>query len=117
MLPQLNGSTTPLGLIASIRRLDKRWATLVHQVRGWYSGGPSRTGTNAYFAWMREAKREHTRCGLGPMSDKAAGRKTRGPERCDENGPAAALLLGHVSIQICSLFRQSGSDRLAGGPV
>ena len=52
---------------------------------------------------MREAKRENTRCGLRPMSDKAAGRKTRGPEGCDENGPAAALLLGHVSIQICSL--------------
>src|SRR6202043_2915583 len=26
-----------------------------------------------------------------------------GPEGCDENGPAAALLVGHVSIQICSL--------------
>ncbi|HEX3443719.1 MAG TPA: WYL domain-containing protein [Chthoniobacterales bacterium] len=36
------------------------------------------------------------------MSDKAAGRKTRGPEGCNENGPAAALLLSHVSIQICS---------------
>src|ERR1700692_311497 len=24
------------------------------------------------------------------------------PEGCDENGPAAALLVGHVSIQICS---------------
>ena len=29
----------------------------------------------------------------------------RGPEGCDENGPAAALLLGHVSIQICSAPR------------
>jgi len=76
----------------------------VHQVRDWYSGGPSRTCTNAYFGWMREVKRENTRCGLRPMSDKAAGRKTRGPKGCDENGPAAALLLGHVSIQICSLF-------------
>jgi hypothetical protein len=27
-----------------------------------------------------------------------------GPEGCDENGPAAALLVGHVSIQICSLL-------------
>jgi hypothetical protein len=26
-----------------------------------------------------------------------------GPEGCDENGPAAALLVGHVSIQIGSL--------------
>ncbi|HEV3040225.1 MAG TPA: hypothetical protein VHA33_20845 [Candidatus Angelobacter sp.] len=70
----------------------------MHQVRGWYSGGA------AYFGWMREAKRDNTRCGLRPMSDKAAGRKTRGPEGCDENGPAAALLLGHVSIQICLLL-------------
>ncbi len=28
-----------------------------------------------------------------------------GPEGCDENGPAAALLVGHVSIQICSAPR------------
>jgi hypothetical protein len=27
-----------------------------------------------------------------------------GPEGCDENGPAAALLVGHVWIQICSLL-------------
>jgi len=27
-----------------------------------------------------------------------------GPKGCDENGPAAALLVGHVSIQICSLL-------------
>src|SRR6516165_7970756 len=51
---------------------------------------------------MREAKRENTRCGLRPKSDKAASQKTRSPEGCDENGPAAALLLSHVSIQICS---------------
>ena len=69
----------------------------MHQVRDWYSGAA------AYFGRMREAKRENTRCGLRPMSDKAAGQKTRGPEGCDENGPAPALLLGHVSIQICSL--------------
>ena len=42
---------------------------------------------------MREAKRENTRGGLFPMSDKAAGQKARSPEGCDENGPAAALLL------------------------
>jgi hypothetical protein len=36
------------------------------------------------------------------MSDKAAGQKTRSPKGCDQNGPAAALLLSHVSIQICS---------------
>jgi hypothetical protein len=39
------------------------------------------------------------------MSDKAAGQKTRSPEGCDENGPAAALLLSHVSTKICSLRR------------
>src|ERR1700726_1840904 len=38
------------------------------------------------------------------MSDKAAGQKTRSPKGCDENGPAAALLLSHVSIQICSFL-------------
>src|ERR1700736_3822078 len=27
-----------------------------------------------------------------------------GPRGCDENGLAAALLVGHVSIQICSLL-------------
>ncbi|MBV8225974.1 MAG: hypothetical protein JO232_12395 [Verrucomicrobia bacterium] len=47
-------------------------ARLVHQVRDWYSGGPNRTGTNAYFGWMSEAKRENTCFGLRPMSDKAA---------------------------------------------
>ena len=28
----------------------------------------------------------------------------RGPQGCDENGPAAALLVGYVSIQICALL-------------
>src|SRR6516225_6538743 len=56
-------------------------ASLVHQVRDWFSGAA------AYFGWM---------------SDKAASQKTRSPEGCDENGPAAALLLSHVSIQIYS---------------
>jgi hypothetical protein len=31
---------------------------LVHQVSDWGSGAA------AYFGWMREAKRENTRCGL-----------------------------------------------------
>ena len=44
---------------------------LVHQVRDWFSGAA------ANFGWMREAKRENTRCGLRPMSDKAASQKTR----------------------------------------
>jgi hypothetical protein len=33
-------------------------AALVHQVSDWCSGAA------AYFGWMREAKRENTRCGL-----------------------------------------------------
>ena len=37
------------------------------------------------------------------MSDKTASQNPRSPKGCDENGPAAALLVGHVSIQICSL--------------
>jgi hypothetical protein len=69
---------------------------VVHQVRDWYNGAA------AYFGRMREVKRENTRCGLRPMSDKAADQKRRSPEGCDENGPAAALLISHVSIQICS---------------
>ena len=38
------------------------------------------------------------------MSDppRRTGQKTRSPKGCDENGPAAALLLSYVSIQICS---------------
>jgi hypothetical protein len=48
----------------------------VHQVSDWCSGAA------ADFGWMREAKRENTRCGLRPMSDKAAGQKTRSPEGC-----------------------------------
>ena len=36
----------------------------------------------------------------------------RGPEGCVENGPPAASLVGYVSIQICALYCQSGSDRL-----
>jgi hypothetical protein len=46
---------------------------------------------------------------FGWMSDKAAGQKTRSPEGCDENGPAAALLLSHVSIQICSFVSASAA--------
>jgi hypothetical protein len=57
------------------------------------------------------------------MSDKAAGQKTRSPEGCDENGPAAALLLSHVrtisrergvSTAVCGASRiyPTTSDRL-----
>src|SRR5215471_4949368 len=66
---------------------------------------------------MREAKKENTRCGLRPISDKAAGQKPRGPEDCDENGPAAALLLGHASIQICSLVSPCRRPILIATPI
>src|SRR6476620_7644706 len=38
------------------------------------------------------------------MSDKAVGQKARSPECGDQNGPAATLLLSHISIQICSFL-------------
>ena len=81
----------------------KAYPWLVHQVRGWYSGAA------AYFGWMREAKRENTCCGLRPKSDKAAGRKTRGPEGCDENRPR--LRCSSVTYR----FRYAPLSRLAGG--
>jgi hypothetical protein len=34
------------------------------------------------------------------MSDKAAGQKARSPEGCDENGPAAALLLSRIDPDV-----------------
>ena len=39
-------------------RYARKPAPLVHQVRDWFSGAA------AYFGWMREAKRENTRCGV-----------------------------------------------------
>src|ERR1700751_1462859 len=98
LMLQIDNPFVELGRRKDPRRIPRsNPRLLVHQVRDWYSGAA------AYFGRMREAKRENTRCGLRPMSDKAAGQKTRGPEGCDENGPAPALLLVHVSIQICSL--------------
>jgi hypothetical protein len=47
--------------------------SLVHQIRDWFRGAA------AYFGWMREAKRKNTRCGLRPMSDKAAEPKAARP--------------------------------------
>jgi hypothetical protein len=51
------------------------------------------------------------------MSDKAAGQKARSPEGRDENGPAAALLLSHVSIQIRFLATEwrGGPGRIQNG--
>jgi hypothetical protein len=54
------------------------------------------------------------------MSDKAAGQKARSPEGCDENGPAAALLLSQ-RIDLDMLLRHAlpaaHFDRNATTPV
>jgi hypothetical protein len=39
-----------------------------------------------------------------PISESYGSSAGPGPEGCDENGLAAALLVGHVSVQICSLL-------------
>src|SRR6516164_6660826 len=78
--------------------------TLVHQVRDWFSGAA------AYFGWMREAKRENTRCGLRPMSDKAASQR-RAARR-------VAMKMGR-RLRCSSVtypFRYAPSSRLVGGP-
>ena len=51
------------------------------------------------------------------MSNKAASQKARSPEGCDENGAAAALLLSHVSIQICSLVAPGRRPILIATPI
>jgi hypothetical protein len=85
-----------------------------------FQGGPSRTGNRSAHIWI------HT--GRGPSRTGGSNAEKqptdRGPKGCVENGPAAALLVGYVPIQICALLIQicallmcqSGSDRLAGGP-
>jgi hypothetical protein len=39
----------------------------------------------------------------GPSEQRGKKSTGRGPEGCVENGPAAALLVGYVSIEICAL--------------
>ena len=48
------------------------------------------------------------------MSDKAAGQKARSPEGCDENGPAATLLLSHLSKLRVSSSAKKKSDKNGG---
>jgi hypothetical protein len=55
-------------------------------------------------------------CHTGRASNAEKQPTGRGPEGCVENGPAAALLVGYVSFRYAPPYRQSGSDRLAGGP-
>jgi hypothetical protein len=57
-----------------------------------FQGGPSRTAE-------KRPSLSHT----GRASNAEKQPTGPGPEGRDENGPAAALLVGHVSIQICSL--------------
>src|ERR1700737_1396307 len=77
-----------------------------------YCGLVSCPRNNIYFAgvsWLffkAQAKRpylNHT----GRASNAEKQSTGPGPEGCDENGPAAALLVGPVSIQICSLLAPS----------
>ena len=59
----------------------------MHQVSDWCSGAA------ANFGWMREAKRENTRGGLFPMSDKIAG------QRCAARRVAMKMAGGCVAPQ------------------
>jgi len=90
--------------------LEKRRveAILVHQVSDWGSGTAGYFGLDARRSepdWRLEGEYP-----LWSLTDErsrgrgTAGQKTRSPEGCDENGPAAALLLSHVSIKICSFI-------------
>jgi hypothetical protein len=49
-----------------------------------------------------QAKRPYL-CHTGRASNAEKQPTGLGPEGCVENGPAAALLVGYVSIQICAL--------------
>src|ERR1700676_612515 len=49
------------------------------------------------------AEKRPSLCHTGRASHAEKQQTGPGPEGCDENGPAAALLVGHVSLQICSL--------------
>jgi hypothetical protein len=44
--------------LGAVKIVRQEQVHLVHQVSDWGSGAA------AYFGWMREAKRENTRCGL-----------------------------------------------------
>ena len=67
-----------------------------------------------WFAMSKRQRVEWIHTGRASNAEKQP--TGRGPEGCVENGPAAALLVGYVSIEICALYCQSGSDRLADGP-
>src|SRR5580692_6321429 len=62
--------------------------------------------TSPQVSWLffkARAKRPYL-CHTGRASNAEKQPTGRGPQGCDENGPAAALLVGYVSIQICALL-------------
>src|SRR6478736_2477406 len=54
--------------------------------------------------FSRRERSAHIRIHTGRASNAEKQPTGRGPEGCVENGPAAALLVGYVSIQICALL-------------
>src|ERR1700733_8576424 len=62
--------------------------------------------TSPEVSWLffkARAKRPYL-CHTGRASNAEKQPTGPGPEGCVENGPAAALLVGYVSIQICALL-------------
>src|SRR5258708_27601800 len=54
--------------------------------------------------FSRRERSAHIWIDTGQASNAEKQPTGRGPEGCVENGPAAALLVGYVSIEICSLL-------------
>src|SRR6202011_1444077 len=82
--------------------LEWSWATRGSS----YCPVPEITGILPKVSWLffkARAKRPYV-SHTGRASNAEKQPTGPGPQGCDENGPAAALLVGHVSIQICSLL-------------
>src|ERR1700736_1300122 len=82
--------------------LEWSWATRGSS----YCPVPEITGILPKVSWLffkARAKRPYV-SHTGRASNAEKQPTGPGPEGCDENGPAAAVLVGHVSIQICSLL-------------
>src|SRR6266404_7468933 len=62
---------------------------------------PPHFGSSLYESTPQSAQKWS---GTGRASNAEKQPTGRGPEGCVENGPAAALLVGYVSIQICALL-------------
>ena len=61
----------------------------------------------SWLFFKARAKRPYLRSIRSRASNAEKQPTGRGPEGCVENGPAAALLVGYVSIQICALLSAS----------